>query len=255
MVAALYAAEATVSGKPHVLTKENSSFRHLPMVTAQSDRPRILYMVRDPRDMALSWTTGAAMRGGVLRAAERWRSDQIGYLDMLFQLGPETPVAFLRYEDLLAAPEVTLRRVCADIDLPYSDRMLRFSELSASAQLDARRSSMWANLERPLLTKNTGRFRRALDDDQIAYIEALAGELMTTFGYDSARSGKASFGRFNSLEELRASLARSEPLDKPAYQTLPVGERARFEAWSRLYAQMCARPRLSPATLLQFGRD
>lgn len=253
MVAALYAAEAKVSGKPHVLTKENSSFRHLPMITAQSDRPRILYMVRDPRDMALSWTTGAAMRGGVLRAAERWCSDQVGYLGMLSQLDAETPVAFLRYEDVLNAPEVSLRQVCADLDLPYSNRMLRFFEISSSALLDARRSTMWANLERPLLTKNAGKFRRALDDDQIAYIEAVAGELMTTFGYDSARSGKPRLGRFNSLTELRVSLAKSEPHDKPAYQALPVDERARFEAWSRLYAQMRARPRLSPATFLNFG--
>lgn len=81
MAAALYSAEARAAGKPHVMIKENSSFRYLSMLMAQSTRPRILFMTRDPRDMAVSWTNGAAMRGGVLRATDRWCYDQQGSLE------------------------------------------------------------------------------------------------------------------------------------------------------------------------------
>lgn len=251
MAAALYAAEAKAADKPHVMTKENSSFRYLPMLTAQSTRPRILFMVRDPRDMAVSWTNGRVMRGGVLRAAERWRQDQMGYLETLAQLGSDTPVAFLRYEDVLADPENQLRRVCKALGLPFSEEMLRFSERSSSARSDAQRSSMWSNLDKPLISDNTQKFRRELDDEQIAYIEAVAGPMMAAMGYETARQGQPAFGRFDTLEDLRAHLALSEPHDKPAYQDLPAEERARFEAWSRLYASMKARPPLSPGQLLK----
>ena len=254
MVAALYAAEADTIDKPHVMTKENSTFRYLPMIIAQSTRSRILFMVRDPRDMALSWMNGPVMRGGVLRAAERWCQDQMGYLETLAQLGPETPVAFLRYEDILSDPEGQLRRVCTMLDLPFSEEMLRFSERSSSARSDAQRTSMWSNLDKPLMSDNTQKFRRELDDDQIAYIEAVAGPMMTAMGYETARSGQPAFGRFDTLEDLRAHLALSEPHDKPAYQELPAEERARFEAWSRLYADMKARPRLSPDQFIT-GRE
>jgi hypothetical protein len=247
MAAELYAAEARAAGKPHVMTKENSAFGYLPMLMAQSTRPRILFMTRDPRDMAVSWINGPVMRGGVLRATDRWCHDQQGSLETLAQLGPETPVATLRYEDVLSDPEGQLRRVCRDLDLPFSDDMLRFSEHSSSARTDAGRSSMWSNLDKPILSGNAQKFRRELDDDQIAYIEAATAPLMAAFGYATARPGRPEFGRFDTLDALRAHLALSEPHDKPAYRALPAGERARFEGWSRLVARMRARPPLPPA--------
>ncbi|MEI4234673.1 sulfotransferase family protein [Roseovarius sp. D22-M7] len=247
MAAALYAAEARAAGKPHVMTKENSAFRYLPMLMAQSTRPRILFMTRDPRDMALSWRNGPVMRGGVLRATDRWCHDQQGSLETLAQLGPETPVATLRYEDVLSDPEGQLRRVCRHLDLPFCDDMLRFSEHSSSARTDAKRSSMWSNLDKPILSGNAQKFRRELDDDQIAYIEAATAPLMAAFGYATARPGRPEFGRFDTLDALRDHLAISEPHDKPAYRALPAEERARFEGWSQLVARMLARPPLPPA--------
>ena len=247
MAAALYAAEARAAGKPHVMTKENSAFRYLPMLMAQSTRPRILFMTRDPRDMAVSWMHGPVMRGGVLRATDRWCFDQQGYIETLGQLGPDTPVATLRYEDVLSDPEGQLRRVCDALELPFSADMLRFSERSSSARADAGRSSMWSNLDKPILSGNAQKFRRELDDDQIAYIEAATAPLMAAFGYATARPGRPEFGRFDTLDALRAHLALSEPHDKPAYRALPAEERARFENWSRLVARMRARPPRVPA--------
>lgn len=246
MAAALYAAEARAADKPHVMLKENSSFRYLPMLMAQSTRPRILFMTRDPRDMAVSWINGPVMRGGVLRAADRWHLDQQGFIETVAQLGSETRVATLRYEDVLSDPEGQMRRVCHDLDLPFSEEMLRFSERSFSARADARRSSMWSNLDKPILSDNAQKFRRELDDDQIAFIEAATAPFMTALGYETARPEQPEFGRFDTLDALRAQLSEREPHDKAAYRTLPAEERARFEGWSRLVARMRARLPLSP---------
>ncbi|MCK8464476.1 sulfotransferase [Aliiroseovarius sp. S1339] len=254
MAAALYAAEARSGGKAHVFTKENSSFRYLPMLLTQSTRPRFLFMTRDPRDMAVSWVNGPVMRGGVLRAAERWNQDQTGYLQAKSELPAQTPVGMLRYEDLIVEPEAELRRVCDELELEFDPEMLRFSEKSRSAQSDAKRSAMWSNLDKPLLSGNSNKFLDELSDDAIAYIEAVNGPLMEVFGYESVRADKPPFGRFETLDALRADLALQEPYDKPAYQELPPEERARFENWSRLYATMRARPVHDPDVLLSQKR-
>src|SRR6056297_691552 len=105
MIAALYDAETKMSKKRSAFIKEHSAFRYLHMLFGQSVSPRILFMVRDPRDMALSWKQGPAMRGGVLRATDRWVYDQAGYLEALPPIMARMPVGFLRYEDLLISPE------------------------------------------------------------------------------------------------------------------------------------------------------
>ncbi|QPM91678.1 sulfotransferase family protein [Pseudooceanicola algae] len=238
MAARLYAAEASATGRRHVLIKENSAHDFLPLILAQSRTPRLLFMLRDPRDMALSWINGAVMRGGALRAADRWTSDQRGFLAALAARPTDMPAAFLRYEDLLARPEAELRRVCADLELEFAPQMLRFSETSRSARVDAGRSSMWANLGKPLMTGNAGKFRDHLDADQIAYVEAQAAAYLGIFGYDPVSPVGRPFGNHADLEALRTALQAREPWEKPAYQALPAEERQRFEAWSQVYADL-----------------
>lgn len=253
MAAALYAAEARAASKRHILAKENSAFAYLPAILGQSERPRLLFMVRDPRDMAVSWMNGPVMRGGVVRAAERWVRDQSGSLDAFATRPADMPAAFLRYEDLLANPEGELARVCAELDLDFAPDMLRFSELSRSAKDDADRSTMWSNLARPLLSENAGKFRAALDDDQIAFIEATAGPLLESLGYECARPQLPRYGSYPDLASLREALAAVEPFEKPAYRSLPERERTRFEAWSALVNEMRSRPLLGPRFFLDWG--
>ncbi|MCB2110931.1 MAG: sulfotransferase [Defluviimonas sp.] len=250
MAAALYAAEAAEAGKPHLFLKENSAYRYLHFLQGQSHAPRYLFMVRDPRDMALSWRNGPVMRGGVLRASDRWASDQGGYLDAVAQMPADARVAFLRYEDLIAAPEAEIERVCTALGLAYDPRMAAFHAHSEGAKGDAKRSSMWSNLDKPVLSDNARKFLKELDDDEIAYVEARAGTMLESFGYASVRAGKPPFGGCETLAELRVLLAPREPHDKPAYQALDATERQRFEAWSALYARMTARPSLGPEALI-----
>lgn len=251
MCAALYAAEARAAGKPHVMTKENSSFRYLSMLMAQGRKPRVLLMTRDPRDVAVSWINGPVMRGGVLRATDRWLYDQQGFLQTIAQLDPETRVTTLRYEDVLKNPTEQLRRVCSELDLPFNETMMHFSERSSSARADARRSSMWSNLNKPILSDNAQKFLRELDDNQIAYIEASTAPWMAALGYETARPDQPEFGGFSALADLRSHLELIEPHDKPSYQNLPAQERAQFEGWSQLVAGMRALWPLPPTSQKQ----
>lgn len=244
MAAALYDAEALANGKRQVFVKENSAFRYLHVLQGQSITPKFLFMVRDPRDMALSWKQGPAMRGGVLRATRRWMYDQLGYLEALPHLPAGTPVSFLRYEDLLAAPDQHCCRICNELGIEFDESMMEFQTRSGSAKANAKRSAMWSNIDKPLIADNSQKFLKGLDDDEIAYIEAVAGPIMKTFGYVSARRDKPPYAGSETLEQLESKLGHHEPYEKPAYQELPIEERTRFENWSRLYKHMSDLPHL-----------
>ncbi|TCK99775.1 sulfotransferase family protein [Shimia isoporae] len=241
MCASLYQAEADRQGKQHVLLKENSAFAYLPMLSGISSDLRLLFMVRDPRDMAVSWINGPVMRGGAIRAAERWLKDQSGTFRTFATTGADIKKATLRYEDLLADPEIHLKRVCTELKLDFSEEMLRFSEKSTSAKKDSGRSSMWSNLNKPLISGNTQKFRKSLTTEQIQYIETVCGDYMEVLGYPLVNDPATLPGTPEELAELRRSIEPIEPYDKPAYQELPQEERDRFEKWSRLYKQLSAR--------------
>ena len=249
MAAALYAAEAKAAGKRFVFIKENSVFTYLNFLTAVSTTPRYLFFVRDPRDMALSWVNGPVMRGGVVRGTDRWLYDQLGYLETLSQLGPRAQTAYVRYEDLIADPDSQVRAICRDLALEFDPDMLSFHDHSDSAKVDAKRSSMWSNLAKPVMAENSRKFLSGLDDNEVAYIEAMTGPVAATLGYQSVRQGKPAFGAFETLDALRAFLADREPHTKDSCARLPQDERNRFETWSRLYALMKARPVLAPDLL------
>ena len=251
MVAALYDTEAKIAGKRHVFTKENSSFKYMTMLQVQSSQPRFLFMVRDPRDMAASWNNAPVMRGGVLRATERWLHDQAGYVDTLAQLGGSALTAFLRYEDLLKDPEGEVKRICIQLKLPFENAMVDFSEASRSARADAKRFVMWANVDKPIISDNTQKFRYELTDDQIAYIEAATAPLMAALGYSTSRCDQPEYGRFDTLGALHAHLADKEPHAKLGYRDVPGVERGRLEEWSRLVEQLRGRPpRCLPAGMV-----
>jgi hypothetical protein len=243
MIAALMNAEREAAGKAFFFVKENSIYNLensiynlMPFLESVSVRPRYVYMVRDPRNMAASWEKAAVLRGGIVRASRRWLQDQEGFLKALSWLDGARPIARLTY---VAHPDATLRRVCSDLNLPYSADMLEFGTRSRSARIDAQRASAWSNLSRPVLQENTSKFLTELSDDQLAFVEYLCGPLMETLGYAKVRDPTRSpFSSCDSFETLSALLGRTEPWEKAEYTSLPADERARFEHWSILHDRL-----------------
>lgn len=251
MVATLMNAERERAEKARLFVKENSIANYLTSLESVSCDPSYLFMVRDPRDMALSWEASPLLRGGVVRATNRWLDDQEGFLKALRWLSPERRVACLTYEALVSDPEGSLRKVCERLEVPYSASMLQFHAHSRSARADADRAAVWANLSKPIIGDNRAKFVDRMSDDKLAFVEARCGSLMEAFGYRRHRGvDQPPHGSHADLEALTRALTAAEPWDKPGYGDLPREERARFERWSQLYAQLQKRP-FSPLTLGQ----
>ncbi len=130
---------------------------------------RFIHVVRDGRD-TLAAKPAAISTGAAIATGQRWSKkvrsaqQQEHLMDWFLEI---------RYEDLIADPEATLRRVCEFVELPFEAAMVEPPE----------RSAIEAGLG------PVGCWRERLEPEQLGAFEEVAGEMLDELGY---RSGAAS---------------------------------------------------------------
>ena len=198
----VYREEARAEGKQRAFVKENRAWTFLPYILASFPDARFVYLVRDPRDMALSWKLSPNHPGQVNRGAAIWQRDQRESIASYGQLAESGRIQLLRYEDLLADPEEQLSRLCKFLDLGWTPEMLDFHTRPSTVE-NSRRLRDWANLEKPLLTANSSKYRSGLSELEIRTVEAVCRKEMEFLGY------APDFDR-GDPESLRTALAEVE---------------------------------------------
>lgn len=85
---------------------------------------RFIHMIRDGRDVALSYR-GLWFGPGddIETQAQFWRAQIMVAREQGSRVAHYLEI---RYEDLVAAPESTLRKICEFLDLPYATQMLEY---------------------------------------------------------------------------------------------------------------------------------
>lgn len=234
IVSYVYEKELRLSGKRALFVKENHMWRDMAFYRDAYPEARFVFVVRDPRDMALSWKRAPNLRGCVLRAARVWREDQAGTLPFLREMAPAGRMLLLRYEDLLARPEAELRRLCRFLGFDYEPGMTALDR-NPSSVADSTAMKEWRNLGRPLLVDNTGKFRRDLSEVEIAFVETHCRREMETLGYERTLSEAWDEAR------LIRALTPLELHDKPAYRAQPEATRRRVERRAAVVSSMAAR--------------
>ncbi|WP_029896177.1 sulfotransferase family protein [Desulfohalovibrio reitneri] len=212
----IYEAEMERYGKSSVLIKENWCYRLVPFLMANYPDCRFVFMVRDPRDMALSWKritwwmAGKEDRG-IRGGAKLWMENQRDSLEVYSALRDTGRIVLLRYEDLLRRPETELRRVCDTLGLAYEPAMLDFHK-SDKARGDAEASQAFRNLSSPLNPENYGKFATQLDEAEVRWIEHVCAREMEMLGYSPVHSTSDDFEELDRLvdEVERREAAESE---------------------------------------------
>lgn len=230
-ILSIYRAEAAAAGKTGLFVKENQLYRFLDFVLELGVEPKFLYLVRDPRDMALSWQNARLARGGIVRAADVWTEDQTRFLAALDRLRDRYRTTSITYETLIRATELCLRGACRDLGIGFDPGMLAFSQ-TEDAQANAAASADWRNIARSVLASNSGKFRGAFSVEQIAYVEQVCQTPMARLGYEAETDAQRPFGMFETFAELREAMIRDEPWDKAAYDTVPDEEKRKRKIWA-----------------------
>ncbi|TQN37897.1 sulfotransferase family protein [Blastococcus colisei] len=96
--------------------------------------------------------------------------------------------ALLRYEDLVAEPEATLRELVDWLGEPWSDDLLRHNDVQA-ARGAPRLSAGTTRTRDPIMTELADRWAEALQGEELDLLVQRTGPLAAFFGYDPERPG------------------------------------------------------------------
>lgn len=143
----------------------------LPLLKRIFPKGRIIHIIRDPRDVAVS--TRNAWGRSLLRAAQDW-NDQI---QITRQAGRQFPSDYLeiRFEDLLSDPDGTLSGVFRFLALPYKKE---YSQLSRpSEDLGAAKGVT------VILRENTGKFKDQISPALVRRINQIVYPTAVELGY------------------------------------------------------------------------
>ncbi len=192
-IAAIYEAYSTAAGKPRWGDKTPMYMRHLPLLDRLFPDAQYVHLIRDGRDAALSFlqmpdgtfTRTWAHPRTPAQFACLWRKE-VGDARSLARRVGAARYHEVRYEELVAGPESSVRAICAFAAIPFEPAMLDYT---AAVDVSAKPH------QQRLLTPPTSGVRSWREDmsaEDAAGFDAVAGELLSELGYEvgsRARSG------------------------------------------------------------------
>ncbi|RMF59385.1 MAG: sulfotransferase [Calditrichaeota bacterium] len=145
-------------------------------------KARIIHIVRDGRDVALSLLNARFGPKSIYAGARFW----VAYLRQVERVKAQVDkrrIFELRYEELLAAPERLLSQVCEFLGEDYTPAMLEYHKTGTNYKTDKHNQE---NLKKPVLSDNKEKWRTRMTPDDLRVFEAVAGEMLLRYGYETA---------------------------------------------------------------------
>jgi len=205
-VRSLFGVYAQLREKPLYANKTPIHVLRMPALLELFPDARFIHVIRDGRNVALSFLDSAFGPESIVGCALRWRR----YVSRGITSGPRLGSGRyleIRYEDLVREPATTARTVCRFIDVPFDDHMLRYFDRADEilGQIDHPESH--SRLRLPP-TQGLRDWRTEMSPDDAERFEAIAGSLLSRLGYErrSQRTGVAlRFGAYRdaATEEFR----------------------------------------------------
>ncbi len=173
------------TGKKRWGCKSTFMINHVALLLKYRPNAKFIYMVRDGRDVLHSAKKSIFNHYTAYYAAKLWIKEQQTGMYWLRML-PASSILLLKYEDLVARPEESVRCACDFLGERFEPRMLKFFETD-EAKKSGSLSVSWENTGRPILSENAGKFRAGLARAEIELFEAIASEGLDFFGYPLSR--------------------------------------------------------------------
>ncbi len=167
----------------------------LPQIKSLFPRARVLFMVRDPRDVLVSYDD----RWNEARRSTEYLASTAAllkyYLFHLFHRPwfPQEQVRWVKYESLTAQPSAELEQICEFVGVDFERSMLNFYRRNANVETDTPEGHYHLLLSQPATTDHVGRYKKAFSPSQIALVERLLGAEMQALGYSFSTMNNVSF--------------------------------------------------------------
>jgi sulfotransferase family protein len=139
---------------------------------------QVIHLIRDGRDVALSYRAAHFGPKHVYPLARRWLTYLAAAEEARANLGNEVFLQ-VRYEDLVADPERELRRICRFLGEEFAPSMLTFYQ-GRNFHVDQHNAR---NLGCPVMSENSDKWRAEMTAREVRIFEALAGPALERYGY------------------------------------------------------------------------
>ncbi|MCG8487356.1 MAG: sulfotransferase [Chromatiales bacterium] len=203
--------------------KSLANIHHIEAIEHYFKNPKYIFLYRDGRDVALSFTKAVVGEKHIYHIAENWAKTQEIALSLMDKIGPERLMS-ISYEELTADPAGAGKRLCDFLGFAYSDAMLEYHR-SDEARRAADSSSLWDKVAQPVMQNNTRKFMREFSQEDICIFESVAGHVLDQLGYERVHLSKGEEIAFSEQqiqtfkqENERLKLALKEKVDKDDLQ-------------------------------------
>lgn len=190
-VEAPYRAYAALQGKERFGDKTPAYLHHVDRLLEVWPQARVVVLVRDGRDVALSILRVPFGPNNVW-AAGRWWARGIR-LGLEAERRHPGQVRSLRYEDVVADPGPAVRELCVFLGLMFDPAMLEI-EKSDPAKIVKDQAGWFTGLSDGINTSAVGKWRRELTPRQQRTFVAAAGPELAELGYEPGEAGSVSAG-------------------------------------------------------------
>lgn len=178
---ALYDLYAEKYNKPRWACKSTFMIDHVERVLRSYPAARFLWLVRDPRDVAVSSRNSVFNPNHPFYIAALWRKQQYeGWRLQRSAVG--CSLLRIHYEDLINQPESEIKRICSFLSEDFEPTMLEYHTTQA-AKTSSSLSESWKNVASPIIANNSNKYRNELSAKEICLIERVTGDLMLYLGY------------------------------------------------------------------------
>jgi hypothetical protein len=202
-VRAFFRLYAEKAGKPRWGDKTPGYLTRMRRIKRTLPEARFVHVIRDGRDVALSWNRRLGQREGkdpipVERLAQRWQRQISGAREDADAIGDYLEI---RYEQLVLDTEPTLRRVCEFIALEWDPAMLEYHERAPErlqemardmpaadgrpARPGEERLRAHALTAEPPKRERVHAWREQMPHSDREAFERVAGDLLAELGYET----------------------------------------------------------------------
>lgn len=143
---------------------------------------KFIHLIRDPRDVAKS-SISMGWAGNVYYGIDHWLETEQSWQRLQKIISAEQYLE-IKFEDLIFAPETMLKKLCAFMQLSYSENMLDYANKSSYSKPDPALVEQW---------------KSKLKTKEIQCVEAKAKELMQLLGYALSGQPQITIGTIESL--------------------------------------------------------
>jgi hypothetical protein len=204
-IEAAYLANADVHGKLRWGDKTPIHVRSIPLLASLWPDARFVHVIRDGRDVALSYLSLPWGPSTIWAAARKWTRDVSAGIRDGQPLGTSRYLE-VRYEDLVADPRSAMERICAVAALPFNASMLDPSRRADHPTLAPDEGRRYHERSTLGVQAEARSWRTEMGADDVRRFEAVAGELLEDLGYERR------FSRVRTLDRIEGTL-RARALD------------------------------------------